>query len=910
MPDIFGVDTGEFLGGNSENPLIAGFNNAMDVLNVGGYAAAGATEAMLSGANPFEGAMYGVQNRMSFIDTFKSKDVPFATLLGVGADLLVPTVPVFHLASLLKTKQVSEIYKATKELHAGKSLLESHKIARQIFAPEIMAKTGFEAKQAAQATEEFGPRIAELIGGMKDREAILNSRSPELVKGETWVGQSVFGKRGWQELKSELFAPANHTLRTGQIFSGVGEHMADALDVSQRVTTHMRAVYAQRADEIIKKLGRNSKDHRLWYMGSQGVLPKFQLPKHVEEAIEMTKKLMKEDFELKKSLGARELLSVETALFKRMSMQDRSFVAELVNNQGKLNQILDAGERATPKQEYLARFAFNIVGSGGELDFASGHVTAPLREVTGGYLPRVAAPKKANIGKAILRSDTAQRLFELENLNPKELQRLMELGDPVATKKYEAIQQFAEQISRDMMDDPTEIIGGFQHQRGAHMRTPKWDDLDSLIHNPTELLYRWAGDSGLVVGSIEGFGAKHEIFSKIRSTYLKNHGIIDELRPDMIPADTRYGLDFLDTAFRVATGTNKSGLDKAVGFGSRLADAMFLGPRTVAVQLMNLSNSAAHTGVLNSFAGMGEAMRNPEFRKIGEHIAGILPNLADTSQSASTMQKWLDKISFVYGGIKHSDSLMRSQSAMAGMLTAMEHAKDIQAAARAGNLNRANELLNSIKSNFKTDLSYLLEEGTKIKSHDLWRIGNMASTKANFSNAVLESPMLFNRPAGKFFLKFKQFAYHQTRFIWDATEKFVKAKPFSREQREAGAALLRYGAMFGWVNSHLEPVLDLFKNKKMKKGEKDKAAERIRRIALLGAFGYMGEAAVGLGSDSEALGLGMVAGPVWTAGLKAKKTFSALAVDPLVGKFDPDKVISSGPALIRQGKYLWENSTQ
>ena len=109
MPDIFGIDTGEFLDGNSNNPVLASFNNAMDVLNVGGYAAAGATQAMLSGANPFEGIMYGIQNRMSFIDTFKSANMPHSTLAGIAADLLVPTLPLFHTASMAKALSLIHI---------------------------------------------------------------------------------------------------------------------------------------------------------------------------------------------------------------------------------------------------------------------------------------------------------------------------------------------------------------------------------------------------------------------------------------------------------------------------------------------------------------------------------------------------------------------------------------------------------------------------------------------------------------------------------------------------------------------------------------------------------------------------------------------------------------------------------
>lgn len=1093
MPYMFGIDTGDFLDGNSRTWYGAAFNNAMDVLNVGGYAAAGLTEAMLSGSNPWEGILYGIQNRESMVEALKANDVGFATPIGIAADLLMPTLPLFSIANIGKAKQINEVMDLTRELYKGKTLSEAHGIARQVFSPELMAKTGFEAKavaspvaaaaanwhledfsvddlaklsdklletngkikgqrfvpqnvlndaleagkihdefvgsiakqlsfqkylslaeskfgvtprmglvslqqryadvaaqlrlkgidatEIAAATKEYNAslrtglqstiknraagsahplsslisevssgvsndmnkvilanerrrkfawnmlgkrentnaelglanRVNELVGDVRAREAILTNRLKS--------GSSITGSLSGQALKANILAPVNYSLRNAAIFSGVGDEMANALDISQRVTTHMRATYASRVDEIINKIGNKDADHKLWYLASHGMAGNLTLPKHVQEAVDMTRKLMQEDIALKQSIGAQQLMSVHTSLFKRMSTRERILTMDLINDPQKLKnmELKNAAGKSTPIEEYITRFVNNIKESGASVDPVSGHVTRLMPEVSTGYLPIMFTPKHGDVAKNVLSAHAKELLLKLEGGD--DVLKGMHDNDPLKAKMLKELETLADTIAMDMKDNPAEIIGGFQHQRGGKLRGPrKLSEVDRYIYNPKELLYRWAGDSGLTIGAIEGFGAKNEIFAKIRSTYLKNHGIIDELRPDNMAPDTAYGLQFLDTAFRAATGTNKSMMDKVVSAGTSLADKMFLGPRTIFVQLMNFANSAAHTGIINSFASMGETLRNKEARDLALHISGVFPNLADTSQTSTALEKILEKGNFIYGGIKRTDSFMRSQSAMAGMISALEDSKKIKKLFADGNLEGANLIINKIKQNFNTDLGYLLDAGTRIKSADLWRIGNAATAKANFSNYVTESPLWFNTPGGRFFLKFKQFAFHQTKFIWDLTGRAFNpaVKIPMAERLEAQRSLVRYLGVFGWTETHLEPVLNVFKDQKAKKKDKEEAMHKVRQMALLGAMGYMGEAAVGLTSSSEALGLGMVAGPVVSAGLKAKDFAMDLTVNPLthitprhpLGKWDLNKIVSDGPAIIRQGKYLWENSTR
>jgi hypothetical protein len=99
----------------------------------------------------------------------------------------------------------------------------------------------------------------------------------------------------------------------------------------------------------------------------------------------------------------------------------------------------------------------------------------------------------------------------------------------------------------------------------------------------------------------------------------------------------------------------------------------------------------------------------------------------------------------------------------------------------------------------------------------------------------------------------------------------------------------------------LQPILDIFKNPKSTKKEKDDAGKKLQNAMMLGMFGYLGDAALALGSDSEALGLGVVTGPIPNAALRAKSAIGAL----LTGDFN--KALEQGPAITRQYANVWRN---
>jgi hypothetical protein len=242
---------------------------------------------------------------------------------------------------------------------------------------------------------------------------------------------------------------------------------------------------------------------------------------------------------------------------------------------------------------------------------------------------------------------------------------------------------------------------------------------------------------------------------------------------------------------------------------------------------------------------------------------------------------------------------MRQQSAFAGFLDAAGRERKIVAALSKGNMDEAKRLVTQIKLDYNTDISYLLDGGRRIKDADLLRISQVASVKANFAQDVLNSSMYFNTPAGKLFGKFKSFAMHQTNFIWDHVRR-IRTNP---KDVHAYARLMRYAVTFPWIYQHLEKALKIFRSPEANKRDKDKSEEYVRNMLMTGALGFMGDAALALGSESEALSLGVITGPVPNAALRLKSMLWNLT--PM--SWNPEKAFSSSPNIFKQPVNAWTN---
>jgi len=464
---------------------------------------------------------------------------------------------------------------------------------------------------------------------------------------------------------------------------------------------------------------------------------------------------------------------------------------------------------------------------------------------------------------------------------------------------FRDIERKARSIAKAEMSDPDEVIAGFQYSRHRPIENMTEESIQRLandsIIDPMEIFARHASDSGLVIGAAKGYGPQGQLWKAIRENYLLNHGVADNFRPEDLDPLTAHGLNYLTRLHKLTTGNGAVPMDRAVSAAARLADLMFLGPRTVLVQTMNLANSASHAGVANAFATMAETLTNPEMRSIGARLANVFPNVGDYTTDKSKFAKMLEKFNFLgYGGIKASDTNMRAQSAMAAMLDSLGKEEEILRHVRSGNLGKARQLVDRFKLDYSTDISYLLDPAnTALKHSDLLRVAEIGSIKSNFANSILDQQMMFNSPAGKFFLKFKNFSAHQTNFITGMLSRF--------KQTKNPAEILRYTSTFGWTYDKLQPMLDVFKSPKATKNEKEDAVKKLQSAMMIGMFGYLGDAALALGSDSEALGLGVVTGPIPNAALRAKTTIGAL----LQGDFN--KALEQGPALPRQYANIWRN---
>lgn len=464
---------------------------------------------------------------------------------------------------------------------------------------------------------------------------------------------------------------------------------------------------------------------------------------------------------------------------------------------------------------------------------------------------------------------------------------------------FQDIERKARSIAKAEMSDPDEVIAGFQHSRHRPIGNMTEESIQRLandsIIDPAEIFARHASDSGLVLGAAKGYGPQGQLWKAVRENYLLNHGVADNFRPEDLDPLTSHGLNYLTRLHKLTTGNGAVPLDRAVSAAGKVADFMFLGPRTVLVQTMNLANSASHAGVANAFATMAETMTNPEMRAIGARLANVFPNVGDYTTDKSKFAKLMDKFNFLgYGGIKASDTNMRAQSAMAAMLDSFGREQEILKHVRSGNLGKARQLADRFKLDYATDVSYLLDPAHgALKNADILRIGEIGSIKSNFGNSILDQQMMFNSPTGKFFLKFKNFSAHQTNFITGMLSRF--------KQTGNPAEILRYTGTFGWTYDHMQPILDVFKNPRSTKKDKEDASKKLQSAMMIGMFGYLGDAALALGSDSEALGLGVVTGPIPNAALRAKTTIGAL----LQGDFN--KALEQGPALPRQYANIWRN---
>jgi hypothetical protein len=775
------------------------------------------------------------------------------------------------------------------------------------------------------------------------------------------ASEAVFGK-AFTQLKNNVRS-VNSTLRESPLFKGVGETFAEALGIQNSITTLMRLAYQKRIDEIAEILGKNADDQYYWTRLVQNkgwgdvtedeVIRRFgvsqtrkKLIGHVIEtpqqylddperlarlkkAVEMTKKLMQEDFEAKTKYGVRQVENQLTQAVRRLTLEEHNALKGFLSDTDSRNAILHRAQIGELNPAHpivnVARIAKGITDEGGELDDLHQLVTMPLREVSA-YLPARHTEAARFLKAKELEEQHLNTILNLRNLTREQFDALVrnanetplpwwtprqqgQVNQAAAAARNQArelvvtIRQEVDRLVKADIDEPSEIIAGFQYSRHGDIGKAVLRRGD-YITDPRELLYKWGSDSALSIGSAKAFGGKNELYYALRKRYLQNVGYHDMRDVTAMDPLARHGLEFIDRAFRVSTGTAQTQWDKFVSGAGSLADMMFLGPRTVLVQTLNLANSASHAGVGNAMLGMAEALTNKEMRDVATRLGAVLPNMSTPSSNASTFQKIMDGVMYMYKGIRKSDSLMRMQSSIAGGLDAISREGRILELVKAGHIDKAKKLVENTKLDYMTDLSYLLTGQARMTNADLMRISQIASTKANFAQDVLNSSMIFNTPAGRFFGKFKQFAFHQWNFIWDNVDRIRK----NPRDAHAWGRITRYAATFPWVYQHVNKALSIFKSPEANKREKENAAASLRAMLMTGALGFMGDAALALGTESEALGLGVVTGPIPNAGLRLKKLLWNMTPTPI--SWNPEKAWSAAPNFIRQPVNAWQNLTQ
>lgn len=882
---------GSAKGDNEAGTYMSGniLSKALDAVSTVGYAAAGATDAALSGENVLEGAGKGIQGRQSFVDTFKNHNMPniLALPLGIAADVLMPVAPGIGM--------VTGAMKGSARMARLEGVLARASTEHRTLAG-IVAKgiTGLEdaTKNAARATDAVkGAHVP--MPDAETAEKLINSadEGPQNPVFK-WLSETGWGK-GLHAVKTQLLDPfKKHLLEP--VFGDVGAMFTKRAEAQLNLERELEGELLSRGEHIMKL---SPKDHNdLFMLAATGErLPAGK--EHLAEALASWKAIRADVFGVHKAAGTRQILGMHTMFFRHgLKAAQRDGVVELARllketaseTGGKgfiaVKQTI-SGEGRTifvPEKLYdrLAatqegKFALQLLGDGATIDLDSRHIVSQLRHKEH-YIPFIMRGEK--------RDKTVKRMLP-ETMQF--LQHHLPEGTPI-----EEIQRRAEQMLNDQLLQPGDITKALQHDRHTAWKVPNPED---FVTDPKVWFQKFARDNSNLMARGHVWGAGDSKFYDVMNRYDELHGLGHaKVDLDKVTGPAITGRDTLKRGFAVLTNASDDPTSPFVRTMGHISDFLYLGPRTILLQATTLANHAGMSGIANSLAGVGITMSDSRIGKITRRIGIVLPNNLDAMMGSGNggLRRW----NFVLKGVGHADAKMRMFAAVAGGLDAAAREEKILKLVAGGKVSAATKEAAYFERAFGVSTKELLK-GTKLADNAIMDAMRATANKTNFTGGVTELPKVVQGNTGKFFMKFKAFSLQQSEFMGTLL----------KEGRTHGnwTPLLRYAAMFPWVYKDVLKATNALRNPDKQLDPHEQPLEYLKNLLMIGALGYWGDAAMAMGSDSEALGLGLVAGPNSSAALKMKQG----AKDLLPWRFDPGKAAKSlQPQSVNQARNLWENS--
>lgn len=846
-----------------EGGLVA---KTLDVLSTPQYAVAGAGRALLRGENPLEGLTTGVVNRASNIDTLKDLGLGGAPgfALGMGLDIVTdPTNLLPFIGAGAKGARLAEVARGVRTFGSAEEIMADtaevgtrlamnragrRVAARQTYMSTLGATTKAEAITLATTyPERHQIAIAAARRAAKTTAVTIDKASPSelarllsstMADGQILADASSGMRRDWRDLATVAVKRAGDALRDVGRFGPAGPMIANALDAASlrmhRLASH-RAEYLQA--KLLKPLmAFDEPTRKIFTAVASGTESITKLPAELHPVVEEWKVIRDQLFKELSDHGVREAdftISAKLNALAGQSADDVNIIERLISEIG------------TTPQEELLQLAGKLTPAGrkvwGYIQPNAHLVTVVRSPVTGALVATMPLQHVAEYAPRILNAKGVALMRRIAERRDKAA--ITEVLSKASHLTADQVIEFADALKRSSGFRPGDVMESFQIRRLAEAALPK--DLFEL--DPLRWMPSYVERASNRVAHASVWGGMNGNFEALRAAVRAHGGDV--------------AARHVDSLWDAVTGGGSRGFwDGTVNTINKISSDTLLGPRTALMQLTQLANPAAKYGVRNTLAAMGTVLRD-FFKTVNsaddsvlaviKRSGALLPTsdmLADTSNMGKLRQTWHNIM-----GVRAADSAVRAVSAVAAAFWVEDAVKALRQAAAAGR---------EVSPHVARGLAELgLDAGALARqAHDLTpaQLANAMQRGAGitqFMSRPQDLPLMFRGTGGKFFLKFKSFAFQQSAFLKENVIDLLKDK----KTFHAGAtAALKYVGAFSYLYSDVAQHLAMLANKE---NPTDDDLAYMQNLMLTGAVGVWGDATVAAFKGNKQLWGGFLTGP-------------------------------------------------